>query len=495
MNEPSSLLCVLASGECLPGIMPEDVRLKLRNEWQLSEHECDAWLSQQQVFCRQGLSEIEADTWQATFADLGLKSTLVTQQELDNPPQQANQDGLKAQRYLSLATSLLLFTYIIDDTLLGSHLLDMENLDFGYLPYLLAVFVMTKGLYHFVKLKGYSGYLSLLGLSGLFGLGTCLLLPNRSDFAADAIPRRLWQSSTLFAVFCLLFGAVTGYQLLGNYLYQEQYIEISRQLQLGRHQYPSPEQDKLVATYQAEWQELNEFIDQGFYYIAEQELRPNYQAAMLTAIGEEIDHFFTWINYQKYLQQQGVSLPTSAHFVLAAKQIDQWQQQVFGKMLAFRSGYQPGDQVFTSLTKYLGQGTVRYQDVESANAVGAYIGSLYKALQQARLQYIVKHQKVGQEEPIWPLDLTPLRTSDALPNYVTAQHGKDTVTFTFNAGPLAGYPPLVIAVIRKHKPSTQWQRGGMGYHFKQISPGFPNHLLYSFGLRTLDEPIKRQFFK
>ncbi len=495
MSETPTNVCVIASGECLPGVTVEEVHLKLREQWQLSEQECEAWLSQQQVFCRQGLSTEEANIWFNTLTDLGLKATLVSQQELDNPPEQANQDGLKAQRYLSLATTLLLITYIIDDTLLGSFLIERENLDFGYMPYLFCVLAMIKGLYHFVKLKGYSGYLGLLGVSGLFGLGVCLLLPNRNDFAADGIPRRLWQSSTLFAVFCLVFGSVTGYQLLGNYLYQEQYVEISRQLHLGRNQYPSVEQDKLAVTYQNEWQELNEFIDQGLHYIAEEELRPNYQAAMLTAIGEEVDHFFIWINYQQFLRQQGISPDKVPPFVLPAQQIQQWQQQVFDKLWAFYSGAQLGDQIFASLSKYLGQGSMRFQDIESASVVSSYIGSLYQALQQARLNYIVKHQQVGEEEPIWPLDLSPLRASHSLPSYVTAQHTKDTVTFKFVTGPLADYPPLVIAVMSKHKPSTQWQRGGTLYYFRQVSPGFPNHLLISFGLRTLDKPISDRLTK
>ncbi|MCE0555859.1 hypothetical protein [Motilimonas sp. E26] len=481
--------CVLASGECLAGFTPEQVAASLVQQWQLSESECEAWLSQRQVFYRQGLSQQDAQILQRTLTDTGLKAQVISQQQVDVPPEPANQDGLKAQRFLSLATTLLIIGYVVDNTLLGAFLPGMENLDFGILPYLASVLVMCKGLYHFVKLKGYSGYLALLGFAGLLGLALALFLPSREN----PVQRKLLQSSTLFALFCFIFGGVGLYSQVGNYLHQSEYVEISRHLQDGRNEYPSTQQDLSLTLYEQEWRQLNQFIDEGLSYIADEDLRPNYQASMISAIGEEVDRFFIWINYQQYLAAHQST--QQASFALPDKQIAQWKQQVFDKLWAFRSGYQVGDQVLTSLNKYLGQGIVRYEDAESANAVGHYIGKLYQALQMARLTYISKNMKVGEEEPFWPVDLTKLPVSAALPSYVTSKADKDKVTFTFVDGPLAGKPPVVIAVMSQYTPATKWRRASTRYTFRQISPEFPNHLLISFGLRTLDKQISNQFEK
>ena len=488
-NNNNELFCVLASGECLDAFKPEEVKLNLRQQWQLSEQECDAWLERQQVFHRQGLTEQDASILQSTLHQLGLKATCVSQVEMDVGEEPIDQNGLLAQRYLSLATTLFIFGSVIDSTLLSSFLIGMENLDFGITPYLASLAAMCKGLFHFAKIKGYSGYLGLLGLAGLVGLAIAMFLPNREHPSS----RRLLQSSTLFALTCLLFGGFTIYNQIGNYLHQNQYVAISRHLQDGRNEYPSVAPDLIATRYQQEWQQLNVFIDDGLRYIAEEDLRPNYQASMITAIGEEVDRFFIWINYQQYLlaKQQG----HQAAFVLPAKHIEQWQQQVFDKLWAYRSQYKPGDQVLTSLNKYLGQGTVRYEDMESAGAVGQYIGKVYQAIQMARLTYIAENMKVGEEEPFWLVDLTTLSVNAALPSSIKSDVTEDTLTFTFVAGPLAGQPPLVIAVMSQYTPATQWRSASTGYSFRQISPDFPNHLLMSFGLRTLDKQIGNQFEK
>ncbi|RJG51355.1 hypothetical protein [Motilimonas pumila] len=473
--------CVLASGECLPGKTTQNVRQKLLSQWQLSEQECDHWLEQKQVFFRQGLTEDEAKILQNTLENIGLQSERVSQREVDIEAPQGNQDGLLAQRYLSIATTLLLLTYIIDNTLLKAALPGIENLDFGFFPYLFSIALMCKGLYHFAHVKGYSGYLGLLGLTGLFGLAITLLLPHRELSSR----RKIFQSSTIFAFCCLGFGAMSLHSLLGHYLYQDEYVAISRQLETGRNQFPSQQLDQQATIFNTEWQELQLFIDTGLDKISSEQMRPRYQAAMLEAIGEEVDHLFIWINYQEFLHQK----VKVSQFPLPEKQINKWKQDVFDKLWAFRENFKPGEQVYTSLSKYLGQGGVRYEDVEAASSVGQYLGNTYKAMQQASLNYLVKHQQSEQPEPIWPLDLKEVASHQQRADGLNIEVHQDSLTFTFTKGPLAGFAPLHIAVIHQYRPATKWQRAYSSYQFRQISSGFPNHLLHSFGVRTLDKQI------
>ncbi len=204
-------------------------------------------------------------------------------------------EAKKARFNLQVGTIILLFVFVFDSFVKG------RGLDIGIMPYIIPHYFLVRGSFLIAILKGYPALTGLLGCASLFGISVLLLLPDRT---AEDQPYKLDIGKFVAIVMMLvsLYWAGNYFIRLGQgTIKKNAFFDTRQELKAGRNIYPSMIFDSSPETFDAEFQQMESFITEGFTILAECSYRTDTAEKIAGSIFEELAALFIWIKYQQFL--------------------------------------------------------------------------------------------------------------------------------------------------------------------------------------------------
>ncbi len=196
----------------------------------------------------------------------------------------------------------------------------------GFIPYLVGNIALAFGCYYLALAKSRVGYWGLLGLVSVPGLCLLLLLSDKQKISS-----KVDYKTQLFSYVIIIISIIWAANMLFLNGGELVYITKGAALREQRHEYPLTEYDSDSKLYYSEIKELNNYLDEGFTLLSENE----FNHAEVIKIGDtmfsETVRLFIWINYQRYMQLRNGG--SGADF-LESKNVERQQVKMFKKIQA-----------------------------------------------------------------------------------------------------------------------------------------------------------------
>jgi hypothetical protein len=386
--------------------------------------------------------------------------------------------GKRAVTWLSSAVILLTVAFTADGMLQDLRFLEHAGIDIGYLPFFIGHIALIRGCVLLAQNKGYNALYGSLGFLSLIGLSILMLLPDRLNKKnqTDAKTR-------LTALSCVIISLYWLYGYFASTASIETLQSESKQLAIGRSEYPSSTINSNNELYQSEYREVSLYLDSVFKTLEEHSFRPDEITTLADNALGELARYERWINYQQYLHHStGKTLPTE----LSKETLKKRRQDTSNLLSPY---IKPGSSPRVEKA---------YQDWfyglhTEQNATAKFMASLNQYLM--RIFDLVRNQQFSRaalsgqsgsklsdtklSDEMFKPDLSQINFPQH--DYIQHTFTQNTITLTSTSGkasPLAK-TPLTLAVYMK---PYQSRRGKTGYLFKlvPISAEFPNKYLHSF---------------